>query len=59
MWVLVLQAAEEWGCAPWVIEAEATAVWWQRWVCWKEEKARLASRDSRRSGKGDRMVIDA
>ena len=56
MWVLVLQAAEEWGVAPWVIEAEATAVWWQRWVCWKEEKARLANK---RGGKGDRMVIDA
>lgn len=56
MWVLVLQAAEEWGVAPWVVEEQATATWWRRWLCWKEEKARFANR---RSGKGEGTVIDA
>lgn len=45
---MVLEAAKEWGCAPWVIEAEASAVWWQRWMCWREELAALAKRGEQR-----------
>lgn len=41
MWVLVLQAAEEWGVPPWVVERDAPAIWWERWAVWKEEKGRL------------------
>lgn len=54
MWVMVLQAAKEWGTPPWVIEAEAPALWWERWRCWKEEQGRWeAGRPSAGSGPGD------
>lgn len=51
MWVLVLEAAEEWGTPPWVVEAMAPAVWWERWVCWQEEKGRLRG-GARGEGRG-------
>ena len=41
MWVMVLQAAQEWGAPPWVVEEQASELWWERWRCWKEEKGRF------------------
>lgn len=38
-WVPVLLAAEEWGQPPWVIEEQVTAEWWERWSCYRNEKA--------------------
>ena len=31
-YVLVLEAAEEWGMAPWRVEAECSQYWWERWL---------------------------
>lgn len=38
-WVLILQAAKEWGVPPWQVEDEATLLWWQRWRIFEEEVA--------------------
>ena len=51
MWVLVLQAAEEWGVPPWVVERDAPAIWWERWAVWKEERARLAKKGEGRGAR--------
>ncbi len=53
MWVLVLQAAEEWGVPPWVVERDAPAIWWERWAVWKEEKSRLQKRGEGRGARGE------
>lgn len=39
MWVAILQAAEEWGTPPWVIEEQASQEWWDRWAVMREEEA--------------------
>ncbi len=44
LWVAVLDAAREWGIAPWQVEAEASKLWWDRWLCLKVE--RKVKRDS-------------
>lgn len=54
MWVMVLQAAQEWGAPPWVVEEQASELWWERWRCWKEEKGRFEARPSPGSGGGGR-----
>ena len=50
MWVMVLQAAQEWGAPPWVVEEQASELWWERWRCRKEEKGRF---EEGRGAKGD------
>ena len=40
-WVLVLEAAKEWGVPPWQIETEASQQWWERWRLMREEIGRL------------------
>jgi hypothetical protein len=47
----VLWAAEAWGMAPWVIEAQATAEWWERWQTYQEEvsQARAKAEESNQS----------
>ena len=38
IWVMILQAADDWHVPPWVVEEDATADWWTRWRCWREER---------------------
>ena len=47
-WVLVLEAAKEWGVAPWQIEDEASQLWWDRWMTLRSEVAQ-ARRDGAKS----------
>lgn len=57
MWVMVLQAAQEWGAPPWVVEEQASKLWWERWRCWKEEKGRFEEgRPSTGSGTRQRQA---
>jgi len=41
MWLMVLEAGKEWGLPPWAVEEQATALWWERWRVWREEKGRF------------------
>ena len=43
-WVLVLEAAKEWGTPPWQIEEQASQAWWDRWLVMRSETAQ-ARRD--------------
>lgn len=52
MWLMVLEAGQEWGMAPWAVEEQATALWWERWRVWREEKGRFEARPSTGSGAG-------
>lgn len=54
MWVMVLQAAQEWGAPPWVVEEQASELWWERWRCWKEEKGRFEEGRGAPAVTGDR-----
>ena len=60
MWVMVLQAAQEWGAPPWVVEEQASELWWERWRCWKEEKGRFEEGPSTGAGgdKRDGRIMD-
>lgn len=55
-----LEIAAEWGLPPWQIEAEAPAVWVDRWVALRVARNEKAKRDSKRGGgrqaKGKRLV---
>lgn len=31
-YALVLEAAERWGVAPWVVESQCSERWWRRWL---------------------------
>lgn len=57
-WVLALEAAKEWGMAPWVIEEEAPYRWMERWRVMREEMATYQSRQTAQksgSGKSDEV----
>lgn len=38
-WVLVMEAAEAWGMAPWDVVAQCNETWWKRWLAWRRIKA--------------------
>jgi len=51
--------ASEWGIPPWQIEADAPAVWVDRWVALRLAQNEQAKRDSKTRGtrvKGRRLV---
>lgn len=58
VWVLILQAAEEWGCPPWVVEEQCSVDWWSRWVMWREEVATVRKANDKSSGNSiaDRFI---
>lgn len=39
-WVVVLEAATEWGVPPWVIDNDASDIWIERWAAYRAEKHR-------------------
>lgn len=39
MWIAILDAAQEWGLAPWAVEDQASELWWERWKVLREERA--------------------
>ena len=54
-----MQAAEEWGAPPWVVERDAPAIWWERWAVWKEEKGRLGKKGrGARGEEEDGLIVD-
>jgi len=52
-WVLVLEAAKEWGVPPWQVEDEAPALWWGRWLAMREETAQARRDRAEKEGRGD------
>jgi hypothetical protein len=56
-WYGVLQMAEAWGVAPWTIEAEAPALWADRFTALHNAKAKAAKPKAQpSSGKGKRLI---
>ena len=43
-WVMVLEAAKEWGVPPWLLEEQMTQRWWDRWRLVREETVRLQNK---------------
>jgi len=35
-WVLILEAAREWGTPPWNITGGSTILWFERWKAFRE-----------------------
>jgi len=52
-WVMVLEAAKEWGIPPWQVEDEASVLWWQRWQVLREETARARKNAADKAGQED------
>ena len=60
-WYATLEMATEWGLAPWEIEAEASAVWVDRWLLLRNLRVAKQERDAQRrdsggGGRGRRLV---
>ncbi len=51
--------AAEWGVTPWEIEAEASAVWVDRWLLLRNLRAEKQERESKphnASGRGRKLI---
>ncbi len=55
MW---LALAKEWGVTPWALEADAPAVWVDRWLAVTNMQAEKVERDRKHAqgGKGRRLI---
>lgn len=49
MWVALLEMAEKWGQAPWDVEQQLPAIWFQRYLALSEEQAELAKAQQRKA----------
>ena len=49
-WVLILEAAKEWGIPPWQVEDEASLLWWQRWLTLRDETSDARKRQADKAG---------
>jgi hypothetical protein len=49
-WYTILAAAEAWGRAPWEIEADAPAIWMDRFVALGNAKAKASKKPPAKPG---------
>lgn len=43
----MLEVSETWGTPPWVVEAEMSQEWWDRWQVYRREKIRQQEKEAK------------